>query len=151
MDHQEVGFVPLPWVTLHWAVGVLLYKGLLQHNRSHCLIQGFSQGKDISASIIRPDCIRIRSNNKYVYPGRGKTCVQNGDQFVCAALGKPFKSNCLWRKATGNHLHICTSHVNDDASAMTISSQTCLRAENSSSSYALRKMTLAFKIFTSCD
>src|SRR6476469_5356383 len=62
-------------------------------------------------------------------------CVQNTDQFVCAALGKPFKSNCSWRKATVNHLHICTSHVYDDASAMTVSSQTCLKAENSSSSY----------------
>src|SRR6476469_520404 len=75
MDLQGVEFVPLPWVTLHWALGVLLYKGYLQHNRLHCLIQGFSQGKDISAIIIRPDCIRIRSNNKYVYSGRGKTCV----------------------------------------------------------------------------
>src|SRR6476469_7053187 len=61
-------------------------------------------------------------------------CVQNTDQFVCAALSKPFKSNCSWRKATGNHLHICTSHVYDGASAMTMSSRTCLRAENSSSS-----------------
>src|SRR6478609_4852651 len=61
-------------------------------------------------------------------------CVQNTDQFVCAALVKPFKSNCSWKKATGNHLHICTSHVYDGASAMTVSSRTCLRAENSSSS-----------------
>src|SRR6476469_7297473 len=53
MDHQGVEFVPLPWVTLHWAVGVLLYKGQLQDNRSHCLTQGFFQGKDISAIIIR--------------------------------------------------------------------------------------------------
>ena len=26
-DHQGVEFVPLPWMTLHWAVGALLYKG----------------------------------------------------------------------------------------------------------------------------
>src|SRR6476619_6719854 len=52
MDHQGLEFVPLPWVTLHWAVGVLLYKGWLQHNRSHCLTQGFFQGKNISAIII---------------------------------------------------------------------------------------------------
>src|SRR6476469_11074798 len=75
MDLQGVEFVPLPWVTLHWALGVLLYKGYLQHNRSHCITQGFFQGKDISAIIIRPDCIRIRASNIYVYPGRGKTCV----------------------------------------------------------------------------
>src|SRR6476469_3557577 len=53
MDRQGVEFVPLPWVTLHWAVGVLLYKDLLQYNRSHCLTQGFFQGKDISPIIIR--------------------------------------------------------------------------------------------------
>src|SRR6476661_6317039 len=133
MDHQGVEFVPLPWVTLHWAVGVLLYKGYLQHNKSHCLTQGFFQGKDISAIIIRRTAYKL-GQVTYVCPGRGKTCVQNTDQFVCAALGKPFKSNCSWKKATGNHLHICTSHVYDDASAMTVSSRTCLRAENSSSS-----------------
>src|SRR6476469_924296 len=66
-------------------------------------------------------------------------CVQNTDQFVCAALGKLFKSNCSWRNATGNHLRICTSHVYDDASAMTVSSQTCLRAENTSPSSSSSK------------
>src|SRR6476469_2397374 len=59
MDHQGVEFVPLPWVTLHWAVGVLLYKGQLQDNRSHCLIQGFFQGKDISAIIIRRTAYKL--------------------------------------------------------------------------------------------
>src|SRR6476469_1530875 len=76
-----------------------------------------------------PNCIRIRLNNIYVYPGQRKTCTQNTYQFVRAALGKLFKSNCSWRMATGNHLHICNCHVYDDASAMTISSRTCLRAE----------------------
>src|SRR6476469_5254709 len=103
---------------------------------------GVLQGKGISAIIIRPDCIPIRSNNKYIYPGCGKTCVQNSDQFVCAALGKPFKSNCSWRKATGNHLHICTSHVCDDASPMTVSSRTCLGAENSSPPYRAYPSTI---------
>src|SRR6476469_6350349 len=72
-------------------------------------------------------------------------CVQNTDQFVCAALGKPFKSNCSWRKATGNHLHICTSHVYNDASAMTVSSQTCLRAENSSSLTSIRNKPVRWR------
>ena len=31
--------------------------------------------------------------------------MQNSDQFICAALGKPFTSNYSWRKATGNHLY----------------------------------------------
>ena len=72
--------------------------------------------------------------------------VQNTDQFVCAVFGKPFKSNCSWRKATGNHLYICTCHVYDDASAMTVSSRTCLRAENSSSSSA-SSIKCFFKIY----
>src|SRR6476469_8305493 len=77
-------------------------------------------------------------------------CVQNTDQFVCAALGKPFKSNCSWRKVTGNHLHICTSHVYDDASAMAMSSRTCRRAENSSSSSScdIRLMVLCRQLHT---
>src|SRR6476661_4484227 len=81
-----------------------------------------------------PDCIQI---NIYVYPGQGKTCVYKTliNSYV-RPWAKPFKSNCSWRKAMGNHLHICTSYVNDDASAMTVLSRTCLRAENSSSSYS---------------
>src|SRR6478609_4880729 len=74
-------------------------------------------------------------------------CVQNSDQFVCAALGKPFKSSCSWRKAMGNHLHIGTAHVYDGASAMTMSLQTCLRAENSSSSYHYRLYNIYIYIY----
>src|SRR6476469_6877891 len=87
-----------------------------------------------------PDCIRIRAGNIYVYPGGGESCVCKTliNSYV-RPLGKPFKSNCSWRKATGNHLHICHSHVYDDASAMTVSSRTCLRAENSSSSSSEQK------------
>src|SRR6476469_4405915 len=101
---------------------------------SHCLTQGFFQGKDISAIMIRRTAYELgQVTYMYTLVEKG-LCVQNTDQFIRAALGKPFKSNCSWRKATGNHLHICTSHVYDDASAMTVSSRTCLRAENSSSS-----------------
>src|SRR6476619_3464494 len=96
---------------------------------SHCLIQGFFQGKDISAIIIRRTAYKL-GQVTYMYTlVEERHVVQSTDQFICAALGKPFKSNCSWRKATGNHLHICTSHVHDDASAMTMSSRTCLRAE----------------------
>src|SRR6476619_5275716 len=77
--------------------------------------------------------------------------VQNTDQFVYAALDKPFKSNCSWRKATGNHLHICTSHVYDDASAMTVSSRTCLRAENSSSSSTFAYFSVVIVIPFTCQ
>src|SRR6478609_5444701 len=101
---------------------------------SHCLTQGFFQGKDISAIIICRTAYELGKYHICIPWSRKDMCVQNTDQFVCAALGKPFKSNCSWRKATGNHLHICTSHVYDDALAMTVSSRTCLRAENSTSS-----------------
>ena len=32
-------------------------------------------------------------------------CEKDNSPLICAALGKPFMSNCPWRKATGNHLH----------------------------------------------
>ena len=60
--------------------------------------------------------------------------MHNSDQFICSALGKPFTSNCSWRKATGNHLYppllICISQVYDGTSEMAMSSRTCLRAEH---------------------
>src|SRR6476661_7837366 len=31
--------------------------------------------------------------------------MENSDKFICAPLGKPFTSNCSWRKATGNYLY----------------------------------------------
>src|SRR6476469_6545002 len=105
---------------------------------SHCLTQGFFQGKDISAIIICRTAYELGKYHICIHWSRKDMCVQNTDQFVCAALGKLFKSNCSWRKATENHLHICISHVYDVASAVTVSSWTCLRAKYSSSAHLVK-------------
>src|SRR6478609_3060181 len=69
-----------------------------------------------------------------VYTGRGKTCVYKTliNLYVrpWASRSSPIARGGRQRKTTST---FCTSHVYDDASAMTVSSRTCLRAENSSS------------------
>src|SRR6476619_6262365 len=82
-----------------------------------------------------PDCIRIRLNNICVYPGRGKTGVYktliNSYVRPWASRSSPIARGGRQRETTST---FCTSHVYDDTSAMTMSSRTCLRAENSSAS-----------------
>src|SRR6478609_5308167 len=55
--------------------------------------------------IIPPDGMRIRSTKYIPQVYEKDKGMQNSDQFICAALGKPFTSNCSRRKATGNHFY----------------------------------------------